>query len=451
MTTAPAARPASGFVETATGPWPPVTIVLSVTAFAILAMEYVREHVATDPSLWTIAEAAVAAAGLLAAWRLQSELRLIPLLLVAALFHLCLVALHVRLGVPGDNDVNIVYAQEGNQLLDGDYPSSPYPPGAVLLFGLDAWLGDGAIRTPHAFLMVPFNVLLIASVWSFRTATSAWLAAVAALAPSTVFFWEYRFDLVPASLLVLALALAWHDRWLLSAAVLGTGTWVKWTPALAAVALVAWLVVRGADRRLAVRFGLTFFATILVLHAPFLVWSADEVIDPLIGQGERGLTGESLPYIPLRVLGLAELNGNFWDEAVYPAWANRVAVVVQLALLAALCLSAAMARARSAALALAALVPATFLLTNRIFSPQFLVVIAAGWLVAAALVIRTRREQLLVGALTAIALALNALVYPDMIGRWLVASAGLFMAALALTTLLVIRAIRVGIEPSGQG
>ena len=300
-------------------------------------------------------------------------------------------------------------------------------------------LGGGSARTPNAFLMIPCNALLVSSLWSLRTETSSWLAAVAVLAPAEVWSWEFRFDLLPAALLAAGLALAWRDRWLLAAVVLGVGTWVKWTPALAAVGLVAWLVWSGRRRHLGATFAAVFLGTVVVLHAPFLLWSADEVLETLTGQGGRGITAESLPFLPLRALGLADVSGSgfVWEEAVRPDWADGAAVAVQgLVLVAALGL-AATARSRRTALAVAALLPALFLLSNRIFSPQFSVVIAAGWLVAGALLCRTRRQQLVLGAATMTALAANMLVYPIEVERWLAASAVFFAVALAITGALL--------------
>ena len=69
-------------------------------------------------------------------------------------------------------------------------------------------------------------------------------------------------------------------------------------------------------------------------------------------------------------------------------------------------------RSTNRGLAIAALAPALFLLTNRVFSPQFMLVVAAAILFACALVARHRAEQLLVGMLVMGAAFANAFVYP---------------------------------------
>ena len=94
---------------------------------------------------------------------------------------------------------------------------------------------------------------------------------------------------------------------------------------------------------------------------------------------------------------------------------------------------------------LAALAPVAFLLTNRIFSPQFMLVAFAAWALAAALVVRTRREQLWVGVAMAAAALANEFVYPFALPRydvtWPVCSAVLFGVGLGLTGWLAVRAL----------
>ena len=80
---------------------------------------------------WLIAEAAVAAAALFIAWREQERLRLLPLLILAAGYHLALVWSHMAADIPVDFDISI-FTSQGQSLLDGDYPRSEYPTGAVL-------------------------------------------------------------------------------------------------------------------------------------------------------------------------------------------------------------------------------------------------------------------------------------------------------------------------------
>ena len=126
--------------------------------------------------------------------------------------------------------------------------------------------------------MVPFRVVLVAAVWSFRTRTSGWLAAVAGLWPALIFFWEYRFDLVPAALIAVGLAAAYRERWRAAAVTLALGTWVKWMPAAAAGGLLAGLVGKAGRRHAATTFAFSFVLAVAALTLPFPLWDADAVV-----------------------------------------------------------------------------------------------------------------------------------------------------------------------------
>ena len=96
-------------------------------------------------------------------------------------------------------------------------------------------------------------------------------------------------------------------------------------------------------------------------------------------------------YLLLRPFDLAHVRTHLSFAAGAPEWADALAVALQVGLLLALVVGAVLVRGRlRAAVALAALAPAVFLLTNRIFSPQFVIVLFAAWAVAAALVVGTR-------------------------------------------------------------
>jgi hypothetical protein len=78
---------------------------------------------------------------------------------------------------------------------------------------------------------------------------------------------------------------------------------------------------------------------------------------------------------------------------------------------------ATIAPTRSAAVTLAALAPATtFLLSNRIFSPQFFVIIVAALATAAALVAARRAHVLAVAGLLAVATTANTVLYQSFLG-----------------------------------
>jgi hypothetical protein len=430
--------------------WLEPHLVLGAGAAAVLSLELARgsETLGTSP-LWPLAEAGVAAGVLGAAWFWRERLTLLGVLVLGGAFHVLLVAIHLARGVTGDFDPVSLYPSQGQALLDGGYPESEYPPGAVTLFALETWLGDGAARTANALLMLPFQLLCVVAVWMLRTRWSSWLAAFVALWPLNAFYWEFRFDLVPTALLLVGLLLASRDRWYEAGFVLGLGAVVKWTPALAGAALLLWLLRNRRFTSSAAHVaGLA--VPILLANVPLLLWKPSELLGAYTFQNARTITAESFVYLPLRLIGLAQPGYWYHVAAEVPAWANRVAPWATLALTLAVVLAAALARSRRAAVALAGLAPVVFVLTNRIFSPQFFVLIVAALAVAAALVAVRRADVVLVAGALALATTANTVLYQSFLGErpvgdvpgWTFISAAAGVPALLATVLMVVRALR---------
>jgi hypothetical protein len=418
-------------------------LVLACSTVVVLLAEYIA--VERRSAAWILVGGTASLAAFVVAWRWQDRLRLIPLLGMSCAFELAWIGLHLHLGVHSV-DSSVLYRRWGNALLDGHYPDAQYPPGAVLLFAFDALLGGGPTRTAHAFVMIPFQLASVAAVWALRTRWTPWFAALVALWPMNAFSWEFRFDLVPTALLALGLLFAFRERWLLSGALLGLGAAVKWTPGLAMAALVVWLL---ANRRwrTAVVHGASFLVVFALLHIPFLIWSPSETLYSYRYFGGQGLTGESLWYLLLAPFGWADVPLHaFWLPADVPPWANSATVIVQGLVLAALGVAAWRARASPrAAVAIAAATPAVLLLVNRVFSPQYLVLMLVAWAIAGALLVESRREQLALGLAVMAATTANALVYPYTVfqhGLWRAASALVFLIALAACAWLAARAVR---------
>jgi hypothetical protein len=417
----------------------------------VIACEWARGGTTNGASpSWLTLETAVVAAALLVAWHDQHRLRLAPLLVLTGVYAAAIVLVHDATGIPGDTDLR-VYASQGNALLDGDYPRSEYPVGAVLLFAGDALLGGRDVQLAHGLLMIPFLLLAVAAVWALRTTWSAWLATLVAVWPANLLFVHLRFDVVVAALLVTGLALALREQWAWAGAALGVGAAVKWSPVLACAVLVVWLVASGRPR-VALRHAASFAAAAAVVTLPFLAWDPGDVAAAYTTQSTRGLIAESLPYLPLRALGLADVSptGDIWDEAVVPGWADGAAVAAQIVLVAAVVAVAIRARGRlGSAVACAALAPTVFLLTNRVFSPQFALVALAAWAVAIALLARSAREQLVLGAAAMLATYANAVVIPGFADPFLPWSVLFFATALALTGRLLLSADRRGQRMTG--
>jgi hypothetical protein len=120
-----------------------------------------------------------------------------------------------------------------------------------------------------------------------------------------------------------------------------------------------------------------------------------------------------------------------------PDWANRAAVIGR-ALVVVLSLTAGVASrgAPRPGVAVGALMPVAFLLTNRIFSTQLLVLIPVAWAVAGARLARSRPGRQFLAWSAWPATMCNPLVYPATIDLSQPASAALFGLAFAATAWL---------------
>lgn len=434
--------------DTAAGMRIPVLEPHGVLAAAAVAMVLAEvAAVKQGSAAWIVLGAAVSACAFLVAWRSQERLRLVPLLALTLGFQVAWIAVDLSLGV-SSVDSSVLYRSWGNSLLHGHYPDAQYPPAAVLLFAFDALLGGGPTRTAHAFVMVPFQLVTVGAVWALRTRRSAWLAALVALWPLNAFSWEFRFDLFPTALLALGLLFAWRERWILAGALLGLGAAAKWTPALSCALLAVWLVA-GRRWRPARAHLLAFAGVFALLHLPFLIWSPGHTLYSYRYFHSQGVTGESVWYLLLAPVGRATVSlQQFWLPAHVAGWVNPFTTAAQVVVLLALASVAWSVRASArAGIAVAAMAPVLFLLLNRVFSPQYLVLMLAAWAIAGVLLLDSRREQLLLGAGIMTATTANALVYPYTLHQgnlWRLASAVMFSAAFAVSVWSVWRALVVG-------
>jgi uncharacterized membrane protein len=408
----------------------------AAAAFTVLVEALTRSQARYGP------ECFVTGLALAVAW--QGRARLSPYAVVALAVALpALVGVvHLAKHVDGDIDVQQVYPRQGQALLDGRYPRSEYPPGAVLLFALEQ-----AVRTPRA--VNPFAMALCQGLvaWCLsRLRGGRWIAAAVALWPVNAFFWEFKYDALPTALLALGLVLALEERWWVAGAAFGAGAAVKWTPAIACLLLVLWLLSLRRVRPAIVHAAGAAVA-FAVLVVPFAVWSPSAVWASVSRQAPRGITAESFWYLPLHAVGNAEPGGAalgaVYGAAIVPGWADSVAVVLQLALVASLAVLLVVRRPRlPVAVAVAGCGPALFLLLNKVFSAQYVLTVAAALAVAAVLVGR----ELVTATLVGIAAAANVFVYP--IGRfWQDASSLLFVSAFAACALVVHRGLTVSRSP----
>ncbi|HWB70631.1 MAG TPA: glycosyltransferase 87 family protein, partial [Egibacteraceae bacterium] len=188
------------------------------------------------PAWWYLPPAAVMLATLLAAWPRRAQLRPGAVVALSALLSVAFLAVHAAVGGPRDQDIVRVYESFGRQVrAGGGLPPAEYPPLALLAFAAAGALGPVPVALP--LLLLP---LLLAAWWALARLRpdGPWLAAVAALWPTLVPFWEVKYDALPTALTVLGLVAAHRRAWGPAGVLLGLGAAAKLYPGLLLIPFV---------------------------------------------------------------------------------------------------------------------------------------------------------------------------------------------------------------------
>ena len=349
-------------------------------------------------------------------------------LAACVVFVACAVAITALWEHLGDAVTDIaLYQAYGERIAEGIVPyrdfGFEYPPGALPAIVLPA-LVTGSL---HAYRIVFVAEMAIVGVLGVlvldvalrrldlprreRVLSLAVVALTPLLLGGVILT---RFDLVPAALVVGALALALAGRRRAAALVVGIATAVKLYPALLLppLALDAWR--RGGRRELAIVLGLAA-APIVLAYAGFLVIAPDGVLDSLGRQVGRPLQIESLGAGVLLVLHHAVGMGLGWtsgsgSQNLTGTGAGTLAVLQGVAQVATVVLVwVSYARGPSTTERLvrhSAASVVAFVALSKVLSPQFLV-----WLVLLVPLVGGRRRRAAI-VLTVVACALTAAWFP---------------------------------------
>jgi hypothetical protein len=338
-----------------------------------------------------------------------------------------------------------VYFRYSLDLLRGQVPyrdfAMEYPPLALLPFTLPRLVVFGQDLSFETYVRlfllenVVFSTLVgLALAWTL----APWRPrrAVPALAIYTLFvaivapLLPWRYDLFPALLTALALLCVVRGRPSWAGLWLGLGVAAKLYPVVLLPIVGAYYLAR-ADWRALIRVALGFAAALLLTLLPFAFVGPASLASFLRYHEMRGLQVESLPagvIILAHVFGLvaAKLNFNYGALHLVSPLATPALRWLPLALLAiyGVVLVAALARFRheqvaSGAISNESLVAylaaalLTFIVTNKVFSPQYLI-----WLLPFAPLLR-RRQAALFAAICAITIVLFPFDYDDLLAMHL--------------------------------
>ena len=230
----------------------------------------------------------------------------------------------------------------------------------------------------------------LATVWAtaMLAGRRIWDAALVAASPILIFQIFTNFDAL-ATALAIGSMLAWARRKpVLAGVVLGLGVAAKLYPALLLLPLLV-LAVRTGRLRQVGQTAATAAVTWLLVNLPVMVLFPRGWSEFFRLNARRGDDMDSLLNVVKSFTGFSGLDANlgFWQP---PILLNSIVVVLFVICLAAIGYVALTAPRRPRVAQLAFLVIATFLLTNKVWSPQF-----SLWLVPLAVLALPHRRILL--------------------------------------------------------
>lgn len=353
-----------------------------------------------------------------------------------------------------DQDVELFFSY-GREFASGRYPEMEYPQGAMLLFAGEYLLSGGSLATfrlvfPLASLLSDL-VTLGSLLWLGRRysveRTSTLLALFYALSPFTLALWYGKYDVVPAALLMLGVALFVAHRYSLSALALGMGFLTKWFPGIAIPFLVLYLL-RAQGFRAALRYAAVAAIAVVLPLVPFWLISPEKVVYTYTAHMGRPVMGQSLMYIPVYLFDPgARLTSDTspWNDTEGSRLDGTATTLIMLAGEILLLARLAWKPAREeSAVTFAGLGIAAFILLNRVFSPQFLLVLFVAYSVGF-ISQATRHRGAWIAALALLALTLlSYFVWPLWYRDWLAVSALFWAANLAVVGCLILWDVRPG-------
>ncbi|NHU84894.1 DUF2029 domain-containing protein [Kocuria sp. JC486] len=297
------------------------------------------------------------------------------------------------------SDLPTLYKSTG--MIDGSFPYlSPdalleYPVLQSLiatLTGVIAW-AITPVTSVHVAQSIYFdvNVVTLAAAWVVtvlllsRLVVAPRYAVVAALAPAVAATGVINWDLWPVLTTVAALLCFRRDRWILGGVFLGLGTALKLWPFLILGALIV-LALRRREFGPLFRTALATALTWLAVNVPFMLLDPTQWGYFWSFSSERGAGFSSVYHVWNRALapafGMGELSPHTINLIAYGVFALCCVGVLVIGLL---------APKAPTIEQLSLLIVAAFVVTNKVYSPQFVL-----WLVPLVILARPRIVEFLV-------------------------------------------------------
>lgn len=289
-------------------------------------------------------------------------LRLVLGVLAASLFAGLLIQLLTNDGHRSFGDIGLLWGWRG--IRPGNFPYIDRDLEYPVVIGYLMWLVSFVSTNATTFLLANSVVLT-----GFGAVTTVALhqrvgrrALLFAGAPTLILYSFHNWDLVPVALTVTGLLALERKRPVLGSFLLSMGAWSKLYPGLF-LPVIAVLLWREGDREGARKVVITAAITSAVLNVPIMVTAWGGWSWALHFQGDRRASSGSFWYSFVHFPGF---HGNALNTA---EWANRTSILAMVVGLGVVGLLAI--RNRVSPIAAAAAITTVFILSNKIFSPQY--------------------------------------------------------------------------------
>ncbi len=370
------------------------------------------------------------------------------LLFLAALVRLLSLGARLGLGEALDHELSGLFFSYGQEFATGSYPAIEYPQLALLFFTFIYKLSWGSLELFMVLFplwMIPFELLTVFCIYRIgqrlgRAFAGSMGAAFYATCPFLLHFWFCKFDALPTAFLLLAVYFFIEERPVASALATTAGLASKWLPVLVVPIFCVSLWKRKRYRHL-VKYGGAAVVAALALLLPFWLLNPERFTFTYTFHARRTMIGQSFLFIVAYLVEPALRHAGIvpWNPAEPPVFDNWLASGIQVIFLAAVfAIFALRPPRRERDVVFASLMVVTFILLNRIFSPQYILIVAGACL--AALVVAVRSPVALALGLSALAvLALaNFSVWPLFASFWFAASILMFTLAWTLWLYLLL-------------
>lgn len=334
------------------------------------------------------------------------------------------------------------YFNYGRELLAGNYPLMEYPTGALISFGLMSIFTTKIeiFRIIFPIIQLPFGILIILYLNKFgkllkQNVFTQKISLIYILSPSILWFWFHRYDEFAISFFIISLYYFAINKNIKGTFLSTLGALIKWVPIFSLPSeIILWF--KQKKYKLLLQYGGFAILILLILSVPFYVVSPKTFTHTYTNQTSRILNGESSYY---------SLEGNFanpippYGYPKKPFFTNEIILIITIIICILWLLFMIWKVDKSNHIVFSGLTMILFIITNKIFSTQYIV-----WLIPTLAIImmylkkRSIENYILLFVILLLDLT-NFIKTPVTPNNWLIFARIFWILIIAIFTYIIIK------------